>query len=56
VVRRWPTHAGTGRLFIELGAPWQDGIAESVNGRLRGELLSSEILDAMVEATHLLDR
>jgi putative transposase len=56
VVRRWCAHAGTGSLFIEPGAPWQNGIVESFNGRLRDELLSSETFETLAEAKYLVDR
>lgn len=56
VVRSWCTHAGTGTLFIEPGAPWQNGIVESFNGRLRDELLSSETFETLAEAKYLVDR
>jgi putative transposase len=56
VVRSWCAHAGTGTLFIEPGAPWQNGIVESFNGRLRDELLSSETFETLAEAKYLIDR
>jgi transposase InsO family protein len=56
VVRRWCAHAGTGSLLIEPGAPWQNGIVESFNGRLRDELLSSETFETLAEAKHLIDQ
>ena len=56
VVRSWCAHAGTGTLFIEPGAPWQNGIVESFNGRLRDELLSSETFETLAEAKYLVDR
>ena len=34
-VKRWCAQSGTGTLYIDPGAPWQDGIVESFNGRLR---------------------
>jgi putative transposase len=56
VVRRWCAHAGTGSLFIEPAAPWQNGIVESFNGRLRDELLSSETFETLAETKHLVDQ
>jgi transposase InsO family protein len=38
------------------GAPWQNGILESFNGRLRDELLPSEIFDTLSEVRYLIDR
>ena len=42
--------------FIEPGAPWQNGFVESFNGRLKDELLASELLPSLAEARWLLDR
>ena len=38
------------------GAPWQNGIVESFNSRLRDELLSSEIFTTLAEAQLLCAR
>jgi putative transposase len=40
-------------LYIEPGAPWQNGYGESFNGRLRDELLSSEMFADLREAKAL---
>jgi putative transposase len=40
-------------LYIEPGAPWQNGHGESFNGRLRDELLNSEIFADLREAKAL---
>jgi transposase InsO family protein len=40
-------------LYIEPGAPWQNGYGESFNGRLRDELLNSEIFADLREAKAL---
>ena len=37
-------------------SPWQSGIVEGFNGRLRDELLSSEIFDMLAQARYLIDR
>ena len=42
--------------FIEPGAPWQNGFVESFNGRLKDELLASELQPSLAEARWLLDR
>ncbi len=55
-VRNWCEESGTGTLYIDPGAPWQNGIVESFNGRLRDELLSSEIFETLAEAKYLVDR
>jgi transposase InsO family protein len=38
-VKAWCGESGTGTLYIDPGSPWQNGIVESFNGRLRDELL-----------------
>ena len=55
-VKAWCAESGTGTLYIDPGSPWQNGIVESFNGRLRDELLSSEIFDKLAEARYLIDR
>jgi transposase InsO family protein len=55
-VKAWCAESGTGTLYIDPGSPWQNGIVESFNGRLRDELLSSEIFDRLAEARYLIDR
>ena len=40
-------------LYIEPGAPWQNGYGASFNGRLRDELLNSEIFADLREAKAL---
>jgi transposase InsO family protein len=42
-MRRYLEIAGTGTLYIEPGAPWENGYAESFHGRLRDELLDREL-------------
>jgi transposase InsO family protein len=55
-VKRWCAESGTGTLYIDPGAPWQNGIVESFNGRLRDELLSSELFETLAETRYLVDR
>jgi putative transposase len=55
-VKAWCAEGGTGTLYIDPGSPWQTGIVESFNGRLRDELLSSEIFDTLAEARYMIDR
>jgi len=55
-VKRWCEESGTGALYIDPGAPWQNGIVESFNGRLRDELLSSELFETLAETRYLVDR
>ncbi|NQU36962.1 MAG: transposase [Actinobacteria bacterium] len=40
---------------IDPGSPWQNGYLESFNSRLRDELLSVEIFDAVLEAPKLIE-
>jgi putative transposase len=42
--------SGTNTLHIDLGAPWQSGIVESFNSRLRDGLLPREIFTTLAEA------
>jgi len=55
-LQRWCREGGTNALYIKPGAPWQNGIVESFNGRLRDELLSSEIFKSLAEAKYLCNR
>jgi transposase InsO family protein len=41
---------------IDPGAPWQNGYAESFNGKLRDELLSQEVFASLAEAQVLAER
>jgi|GEM_PF-905688 len=54
-VKAWCEASGTGALYIDPGSPWQNGIVEILNGRLRDELLSSEIFDTLAAARYLID-
>jgi putative transposase len=49
-LRDWCRYSGTGTVFIEPGSPWQNGYAESFNGRLRDEVLSGELFGSLLEA------
>ena len=55
-MKRWCAESGTDTLYIDPGAPWQNGIVESFNGRLRDELLSSELLEALAGTQYVEDR
>ena len=44
-IRKFLSSAGVGTLYIEPGAPWENGIVESFNSRLRDELLECEIFE-----------
>ena len=43
-------------LFIEPGSRWENGYIESVNGKLRVELLNVEVFDTLLEAKVLIER
>ena len=40
----------------EPGSPWENGYVESLNGKLRDELLDREIFDTLLEAQVLVER
>lgn len=52
--RSFLEEASVGPLFVEPGAPWQNGFAESFNARLRDELLDRELFGSVVEARAVL--
>jgi len=53
-IRSYLEGAKFGTLYIEKGAPWENGYAESFHGRLRDELLNAELFldlpDAQAQA------
>lgn len=49
-LRRWLAESGVGTLYIEPGAPWENGFNESFNSRLRDELLNGELFTSLQEA------
>lgn len=55
-VRSWLTRLGVGPLYIEPGSPWENGYVESLNGKLRDELLNGEIFETLLEAQILIER
>ncbi len=54
-VREWLGRLGVGALFIEPGSPWENGYVESLNGKLRDELLNAEIFSSLREAQALIE-
>jgi putative transposase len=46
-VRGWLGRLGVEALFIEPGSPWENGFVESLNGKLRDELLDREIFHSL---------
>lgn len=49
-IRSWMTGAGLETLYIEPGAPWENGYAESFNSKVRDELLNAEEFVSLLEA------
>lgn len=52
-LRQWLERASVGTLYIEPGAPWENGYAEAFHGRLRDELLNAEEFTGVREAKAL---
>ena len=50
VIRAWMSAAGLETLYIEPGAPWENGYAESFNSKVRDELLNAEEFANLLEA------
>ena len=55
-VREWLPRVGVKTLYIEPGSPWENGYNESFNGKLRDELLNSEIFYTLKEAQVLIEQ
>jgi putative transposase len=49
-IRSWMVGAGLETLYIEPGAPWENGYAESFNSKVRDELLNAEEFGSLLEA------
>lgn len=49
----WLGIAKVSTLYIEPGSPWENGYIESFNGRVRDELLESELFTCLAEAKML---
>jgi transposase InsO family protein len=52
-IRRWLERTQVGPLYVAPGAPWENGYAESFQGRLRDELLNVEVFTTVAEARAL---
>lgn len=52
----WLEENGTGTFHIAPGKPWQNGVGESFNGRLRDECLNEHEFWSLAHARVLLDR
>ena len=50
VVKEWLAAAGIETMYIERGSPWENGLSESFNSRLRAEFLDREIFRTLAEA------
>jgi transposase InsO family protein len=55
-VMRWLRDNAIGQAFIAPGSPWQNGVIESFNGKLRDELLNREWFRTRAEAKVLIVR
>jgi len=55
-VKKWLQKRKVGTLFIEPGAPWENGYVESFNGKLRDECLNGELFLSLSEARYVVDR
>lgn len=55
-IREWLERIDVKTLYIEPGSPWENGYVESLNGKLRDELLEREIFDTLREAKVLIER
>lgn len=49
-IKRWLAARGMKTIYIEPGSPWQNGYAESFNGRFRDECLNAEVFNNVAEA------
>jgi transposase InsO family protein len=55
-MRKWQPELGTKTLLIEPGSLWENGTIESLNGKLRDELLNREIFYTLEEAKVLIEK
>lgn len=49
IIQRWLKENGIKTIYIEPGCPWQNGYAESFNGRFRRECLNRELIYTLSE-------
>ncbi|WP_261343236.1 IS3 family transposase [Gimesia maris] len=54
-IRRWLSQLELNSLYIEPGAPWENGYAESFNSRFRDEFLAVEVFESLGTARRLTD-
>ena len=50
IIRAWLKRIGVKPKYIEPGSPWENGYIESFNGKLRDEVLNTEIFDTLLES------
>ena len=55
-VRALLEQLGVQTAYIEPGSPWENGYIESLNGKMRDEMLNREVFDTIVEAKVLVER
>lgn len=55
-VKGWISGVGAVTAFIEPGSPWENGYVESFNGKLRDELLNTEVFNTLAEAKVLIEQ
>jgi transposase InsO family protein len=55
-LRQWIESVGVKTAYIEPGSPWENGYNESFNGKLRDELLNTEIFYSFKEAQILIEQ
>jgi len=49
-IKKWLEDKHVETLYIEPGSPWENGYAESFNGKLRDEVLNRELFYSVKEA------
>jgi len=54
-VKSWLGRIGVTTLYIEKASPWENGYNESFNGKLRDELLNTEVFYTLAEAKVLIE-
>ena len=54
-VQEWIAAVGAKTAYITPGSPWENGFIESVNARLRDELLDGEIFHSLAEARIIIE-
>ena len=55
-LRQWLTARQVAPLYIEPGSPWENGYCESLNGKMRDQLLNGELFYTLKEAQSIIER